>query len=151
MIQAQQITIRTDIVPEQDGLWNLFCILGLHIGRTPEVLKAAFDNSSYVVTAWKDEQLVGVGRAISDGLFYTAVFGVLVHPEYQRRGIGTKIMREILTHFAGTSFLLTTTENTDKFYERLGFRKTHNAMVIRGLKKIEDEKTGKRDFCDGKS
>ncbi|MBC8233804.1 GNAT family N-acetyltransferase [bacterium] len=94
-------------------------------------MKAAFDNSSYVATAWKDEQLVGVGRAISDGLFYTAVFDVLVHPEYQRRGIGTKIMRAILTNFAGTSFLLTTTENTDKFYKRLGFRKARNAMVIK--------------------
>jgi GNAT superfamily N-acetyltransferase len=131
MIQTPKITIRTDIAPEQNQLWNLFCALDWHIGRTPEMVKIAFDNSSYVVTAWKDEQLVGVGRAISDGLFYTGVYDVLVHPEYQRRGIGTKIMREILTNFAGTSFLLTTTEDTDKFYERLGFRKTRNAMVIK--------------------
>jgi len=131
MIQPQQITIKTNIVPEQNQLWNLFCALDWHPGRTLETAKTAFDNSSYVVTAWENESLVGVGRAISDGLFYTAVFDVLVHPEYQRRGIGTKIMREILTYFAGTSFLLTTTENTDKFYERFGFRKTPNAMVIK--------------------
>jgi GNAT superfamily N-acetyltransferase len=97
MIQTEQITIKTNIVPEQNQLWYLFCALDWHFGRTPETVKAAFDNSSYVVTAWKNEQLVGVGRAISDGLFYTGVYDVLVHPEYQRRGIGTKIMREILT------------------------------------------------------
>ncbi|HIE25756.1 TPA: hypothetical protein EYP66_00545 [Candidatus Poribacteria bacterium] len=66
MIQAQQITIKTGIVPEQNQLWNLFCALDWHIGRTPEAVKAAFDNSSYVVTAWQNEQLVGIGRAISE-------------------------------------------------------------------------------------
>jgi len=61
MIQPQQITIKTNIVPEQNQLWNLFCALDWHPGRTLETAKTAFDNSSYVVTAWENESFAIAG------------------------------------------------------------------------------------------
>ncbi len=139
IIPAEKILIRTNYVPEKSKLWELFCTLGWDIGRSPETVKAAFD-VSFVVSAWYGDILVGVGRALSDGLFYTAIYDVLVHPEFQRRGIGTRIMQTLLNQFAETSFLLMTTENTDKFYNKLGFTKAENAMkIVRKTATSEDE------------
>jgi len=44
------------------------------------------------VTAWKDDQLVGIARVVTDGYFFAALAEIFVHPSLQRRGLGRDLL-----------------------------------------------------------
>src|SRR5687767_11102655 len=67
----------------------------------PEVLHKALLASHSLVTAWHDSKLVGLGNAISDGYLVVYYPHLLVLPEYQGRGIGTRLMQMLLARYAG--------------------------------------------------
>ena len=56
-----------------------------------EQTEKSLNNSLYTVVAVKDNQTVGMGRLIGDGLYYVIV-DVVVHPACQKMGIGSKIV-----------------------------------------------------------
>jgi GNAT superfamily N-acetyltransferase len=62
----------------------------------PEKLQEAYRNSSYVVSAWDGERLVGAGRILSDGCFNAYFPDIAVHPGYRGRGIAGKIVSKLL-------------------------------------------------------
>ncbi|TLS36954.1 GNAT family N-acetyltransferase [Pseudalkalibacillus caeni] len=99
-------------------------------GRTKENLQQAFHSSYYVALLYDDNRLIGCGRVISDGVFYGAVYDVIIHPDYQGKGIGRKLMANILSKMDDVNFIhLTTTEGREPFYEKLGLRKHKTAMA----------------------
>src|SRR5215813_13937284 len=60
--------------------------------RVPAKLKRAFEGSAVRCFAWHKNELIGAGRAISDGIAYAAIFDVVLLPSYQGQGIGRQIM-----------------------------------------------------------
>ena len=88
----------------------------------PVELLAALRNSHSLVTARVDGRLVGLANAISDGHLVVYYPHMLVHPEFQRRGIGRKIMTAMLNKYSGFhQHMLTTDGNAIRFYESVGF------------------------------
>lgn len=51
--------------------------------KGPEKLGLALHNSWYVMTAYEEDKLVGVGRIISDGVFQAVICDLIVLAEYQ--------------------------------------------------------------------
>lgn len=90
-----------------------------------EVLRKGFENSLLILAAYKDEQLLGIIRAVGDGHTIVFVQDILVFPEYQRRGIGSALLQAILDKFSYVRQIQLTTDNTPKtlaFYKSMGFR-----------------------------
>jgi len=85
---------------------------------------------SYYITAYHGKELIGFARAISDNCCYTNIFDVIVRPEYQKQGIGKKMMHMLRNKFKGTYFFLTYTEGREGFYEKCGFEANERAMWI---------------------
>ncbi|MBY6037237.1 GNAT family N-acetyltransferase [Fictibacillus nanhaiensis] len=99
-------------------------------GFPKEKLKKAYDSSYFVTLAYLDRQLIGCGRVVTDGVFYGAIYDVIVHPEFQGIGIGKKIMNDILSKVDDIFFIhLTATTGREGFYEKLGLRKHKTAMA----------------------
>lgn len=92
-----------------------------------EKIKTAFDRSYKVVTAWDGEILVGAGRMLSDGICYGTIFDVGVLPEYQKKGIGKRIMHELMNGEEHMPIHLTSTFGNEGFYRKLGFKKHKTA------------------------
>src|SRR5690349_6175056 len=65
-------------------------------GRKGDKLRRAFLNSQAVCYGFDRGRLVGVARAITDGEYHALIYDVAVHPEYQRQGLGRRIMRNLL-------------------------------------------------------
>lgn len=91
----------------------------------PEVLRKGFENSMLTLAAYEGEQLLGLIRTVGDG--YTIVFvqDILVDPEYQRRGIGTALLRAILDRYSHVRQIELATDHTPKtiaFYKSMGLR-----------------------------
>lgn len=58
-------------------------------GRTPEQYARAFANS-VVRLAYDGDKLVGMARAVTDGVRCATIFDVCVAPAYRGRGIGKR-------------------------------------------------------------
>jgi ribosomal protein S18 acetylase RimI-like enzyme len=85
--------------------------------------------------------LVGFVTAISDGVSWAYVPLLEVLPAYQRRGIGTELMRRILARYGHLyAFDLNCDDDLVPFYERLGMTRL-NGMVIRNRGALEETVT----------
>jgi ribosomal protein S18 acetylase RimI-like enzyme len=96
----------------------------------PDVHKRAFEASHTAVFVYKDSQLIGFGRAISDGAYQAAVYDVAVVPEFQKMGIGGIIMEKILERLSGCNVILYARPGKEEFYRRLGLRKMKTGMAL---------------------
>lgn len=86
--------------------------------------------------AFERGRLVGMGRAISDGACDAYVQDVVVAPQKRGRGIGGKILREILKRVRARRCRwigLIARPGSEGFYRRAGFRVMpgHRAMRLR--------------------
>jgi ribosomal protein S18 acetylase RimI-like enzyme len=98
--------------------------------RDPEQLRRAYEKSYRVCFAYDGARLVGAGRVLSDGEFYAAIYDVVVLPEYQGQGIGTRIMETLLENLSPGPVILFAAPGREGFYERLGFRRMKTAMGL---------------------
>lgn len=94
----------------------------------PEKQKAAFTNSYAVVFVYDGNKIVGVARALSDGVCQGAIYNVALDPDYQGYGIGKEMIRNLLRQLAGQNVILYTHPKTISLYERMGFRRAKSAM-----------------------
>lgn len=93
------------------------------------VHQLAFANSAVVIFVFDHDQLVGFGRAISDGAYQAAIYDVAVLPEYQGHGIGKKMVQEIVEKCPACNIILYAAPDKDKFYEKLNFRRMKTGMA----------------------
>ena len=97
-----------------------------------EGLLELLQNSSYVVLAFdeKSDKVVGFVTAISDGVLSAYIPLLEVLPEYQGRGIGTELVRQMLDKLSHLYMIdLLCDENLQPFYERLGMVRSRGMMI----------------------
>ena len=90
----------------------------------PEMLKNAYANSLKTLGAYENEKLIGIIRVVGDGHSVVFIQDLLVYPEYQRQGIGTALLKQILQDYKHVYQKHLFTDNTEKtipFYKSLGF------------------------------
>ncbi len=99
--------------------------------RPVELVEKALTNNLYDVIAVKDDEVIGMGRLVGDGVMYWYLQEIVVLPEYQGEGIGTAIVNKLLEYISEhteegnfTSVGLTAVEGKEGFYERFGFAKS---------------------------
>ena len=92
----------------------------------PRRLEQAFHQSLFVMAAYDEDKLVGLIRAVGDGLTIVFIQDLLVYPQYQRQGIGRSLLEQTLKRFKDVYQIQLATELSDKnlaFYQELGFRR----------------------------
>lgn len=93
-------------------------------------LETAFRNSEMRCFAYHDGRLIGAGRGISDGALRAAIYDVVVLPEYQGKGIGTMIMKNLIGKANAEIIMLFANPGKEPFYGKFGFSKMKTAMAI---------------------
>ena len=123
------VTYRYDCqgITTQD-LEGLFAAASLG-GRLGEKIRRAFLNSSVVCFAYDDARLVGACRALSDDEYHGLIYDVAVLPEYQRRGIGRRMMQELLARLPVWRVMLVAEPDVQGFYRELGFESYPDVMA----------------------
>lgn len=98
--------------------------------RPPEDIEAAFSKSSFVRFAYSDGVLVGFGRTVDDGKYYASIVDLIVHPEFQGKGIGSSILAYLKDALEGYLFTtLTTAVGKGSFYEQQGWKKQTTGYI----------------------
>ncbi|MGE5352316.1 MAG: GNAT family N-acetyltransferase [Acidobacteriota bacterium] len=90
----------------------------------------AFRSSFVRVFVFHNDNMIGFGRAISDGSYQAAVYDVVVLPEYQNKGIGKMIMERILEKVSGCNVILYASPGKEGFYSKLGFSAMRTGMGL---------------------
>lgn len=113
----------------KEQLVKLFKSVGWKTAEYPEELYNAIKNSEYVMSVWKDENLVGLISAITDGYINVFITYLLVKPEYQNMGLGKIMMEDFSKTFEGFGRrILTTESDKEKFYSKFNFNVDGIAM-----------------------
>lgn len=92
--------------------------------ETEEALKRTFN-----ITAYDNETLVGCLRILTDGYFFGTITELLVLPEYQRRGIGSKLL-ELAKENTPTLLYFGAQPAAEEFYEKNGCKKSLQSYII---------------------
>lgn len=100
--------------------------------RPLEKLEIAVACSHPVVTVWDGSKMIGFARATSDGVYRATIWDVLVHPDYQRKGLGRKLVETVLAHphvnQVEKVYLMTT--HQQNFYKRIGFQENKTTTMV---------------------
>ncbi len=95
-----------------------------------EKIKKVFQSSNVVTIAYDEDNIAGFGRALSDGVFNAAIYDVVVDEHYQNKGIGQKVIKNLLAQLDDISCVhLVSTAGNEEFYRKAGFRKMKTGMA----------------------
>jgi GNAT superfamily N-acetyltransferase len=107
---------------ELQQILDLYRSNGWSSGNKPEQLYNALMNSDALISAWDSNRLVGIANAISDGHLVVYYPHMLILPEYQGQGIGTRIMKVLLDKYKNFhQQMLTADGRSIEFYRKCGF------------------------------
>ena len=101
-------------------------------GKYPDRLYKALMNSSNVFTAWDDEKLVGLVRVLDDQEMLAYVHYVLVHPDYQGRGIASELINKVKEEYKDFFYIEVMPEESKNatFYKKHGFKIMEDSVAM---------------------
>ena len=123
--------INTAISPEQFITLLSGCSLG---ERRPldnaSVIKAMLDNADILVTAWVNDDLVGVARCVTDFSYCCYLSDLAVLDSYQHQGIGKMLIQKVEEQLPSTcKIILLSAPQAVDYYPKIGFTQHNSAWV----------------------
>ncbi len=101
------------------------------------------ENTFLFAVAVEDNKIVGIGRAISDGISDAYIQDVTVHEEYRKQGVGSGIIKLLVGTLKekGIGWIgLISEPGAENFYNELGFKvmKGHTPYIFKGKEESRD-------------
>lgn len=105
-----------------------------------EIVEKAMKNTVYSICAYDDEKIIGFGRLIGDTAMFLYIQDVMVLPEYQRKQIGSNIMKRLVSKIdefkkdnPDIRTYLGASKGKDAFYKKFGFVTREEAGLGSGM------------------
>lgn len=99
----------------------------------PETLLKAFENTTYVLLAIEEDRVHGALRSVSDEVSIHYLQDILINPEFQKKGLGRKLLEKSLDRFRDVRTHMILTDDEEKqllFYQSLGYKNTKSLKDI---------------------
>jgi len=99
-------------------------------GRSVEDIHLMLENTDYHFSAWDGKRLIGFARVLTDRVYRATLWDVVVHPDYQKRGVGEELMNRALSHpvLSKVEKFWLNTRDKFGFYEKFGFVRSDQGM-----------------------
>lgn len=81
------------------------------------------------ITAYDGDELVGCLRILSDGYFFGTITELLVLPDYQRKGVGSRLL-QLAKENTPTMLYFGSQPGIEAFYEKNGCRKSLQSYIM---------------------
>jgi GNAT superfamily N-acetyltransferase len=131
-----KISYKTDVIPEKELVVDLYKSSGLNRPvDDKERIGRMYANSNLVITAWDGEMLVGVARSLTDFCYCCYLSDLAVRKEYQKLGIGKRLIQRTKEQIGDqTMLLLLSAPTAMEYYPEVGFQKVENGFIINRVK-----------------
>ena len=92
----------------------------------PEAASAALANTGCGFLVQRDDQIIGMATVNGDGALYFYIQDVIIHPEFQHQGHGTRLLDAVMGHIdtqarKNAYIALFAAKGLEPFYARYGF------------------------------
>ena len=104
--------------------------------RTIHDLKKCLANSDVIVSVCVGNEIVGFGRALTDGIYRGVLWDIVIDQNYQGNGYGSLIIKNLLSSkkIKSTKKLYLMTTNKKLFYSQYDFKEvTAQNLLIREI------------------
>lgn len=130
---APAIRYEVGVLPSVQDIVRVFDASGLvRPTHDTQRIETMFANANLVITAWAEDVLVGVCRALTDFSYCCYLSDLAVNKSHQKQGIGRHMMhlvqREIGEH---VTLILLSAANAMSYYPAIGFEKIENGFIIK--------------------
>ena len=128
------ISVRKQDVVKLEDVLHLYQAVGwTNYTDQSEMLEQALSHSLVIYVALDGDTVVGLVRLVGDGFSSIFVQDLIVLPIYQRKGIGSALMKEALEAYKDVYQVQLVTEQTERtlgFYRSMGFEilSTYNCI-----------------------
>lgn len=102
----------------------------------------SINNSIYSVTVVENDETIAMGRLLGDGIYFMIV-DIVVNPEFQGKGIGSKIVDMLLKYVddmtptgGRSSIQLIAEPGKEEFYIKRGFKLIPHEYCGSGMRKV---------------
>ena len=104
--------------------------------RTINDLKKCLAKSDVVISIWVGNEIVGFGRALTDGIYRGVLWDIVIDQNHQGKGFGKLIVSNLLSskEIKNTKKIYLMTTNKKLFYSQMDFKEvTSQNLLIREI------------------
>tara|TARA_B100000212_G_scaffold68778_1_gene48129 strand:+ start:732 stop:1208 length:477 start_codon:yes stop_codon:yes gene_type:complete len=118
------------------GLYKLKVLLDKNtswaINRTIKDLKHCLANSDVIVSLWSKNKILGFGRALSDGIYRSVLWDIVIDHHHQGKGYGKVIVNSLLDSkiIKQSEKVYLMTSNHKDFYCQIGFKEVLSQKLL---------------------
>jgi len=94
-------------------------------------IKMMFANSNLVISAWSDDELIGISRSLTDFSWCCYLADLAVRKDFQKSGIGRQLVeltREAVSE--NSMVLLLSVPDAMNYYPKIGMETVKNAFIF---------------------
>lgn len=95
------------------------------------------NNANLIITARLNGKLVGVARSITDFVYCTYLSDLAVDVEFQKQGIGKKLIEETKKATPQAKLVLLSAPDAVDFYPKIGMTKHHHCYFLDDINQLK--------------
>lgn len=98
----------------------------------PDIFAGMLENANLTVSAWHEDQLVGIARSLTDFTYVAYLADLAVDSAYQKHGIGKQLVEETKNRLgAECMIVLLAAPKANDYYPKLGFEHNPRAWMLK--------------------
>ena len=100
--------------------------------RTINDLKKCLSNSDVVISIWVGNEIVGFGRALTDGIYRGVLWDIVIDQNHQGKGFGKLIVNNLLSskEIQNTKKIYLMTTNKKLIYSQIDFKEVSSQNLL---------------------
>ena len=102
------------------------------LSKKKKDFKKCLANSDVIISIWVGSEIVGFGRALSDGIYRGVLWDIVIDHNYQGNGFGKLIIQTLLTSksLRNTKKIYLMTTNKKLFYSQMDFEEVNSQNLL---------------------
>jgi GNAT superfamily N-acetyltransferase len=97
-----------------------------------QTFEAMLKHASMVITAWDEENLIGIARTLTDFAYVAYLADLAVDQQYQRNGVGKRLIAETKLRLGPECMIvLLAAPKANDYYKHIGFEHNPRAWTLK--------------------
>ena len=100
-------------------------------------IKQMCENANLIITARVEGRLIGVARSLTDFVYCTYLSDLAVDREYQKQGIGKKLIEETKKESLQATLILLSAPAAIDYYPKIGMKRHEYCFILKDLEELK--------------